>query len=123
VTLADLATALRELPVISIRKYAYEHGFAFFWRSLKLANADFDFWCDEIERLIQEFKAAALRRHEARPDRRPQISPDDLFRYGSTRSTGIESRIKARLGEVFRDWCAARGLAPENPIPMLGAAE
>ncbi|PSJ62636.1 DUF6005 family protein [Kumtagia ephedrae] len=121
VTLADLATALRELPVISIRKYAYEHGFAFFWRSLKLANADFDFWCDEIERLIQEFKAvhyAAMRL--AQTGDRDLAA--DLFRRLDTLD-GIESRIKARLGEVFRDWCAARGLAPENPVPMLGAAE
>ncbi|WP_105382970.1 DUF6005 family protein [Neorhizobium alkalisoli] len=37
--LADLASAVRELPVITIRKYAYEHGFAFFWRALKLPAA------------------------------------------------------------------------------------
>ena len=55
-TIADLPAALRELPVISIRKYAYEHGFAFFWRALGLPDDGFLARCDEIEELVQGFK-------------------------------------------------------------------
>lgn len=47
--LTHLNFALRELPVISVRKYAYEHGFAFFWRELVLPDREFEHWCDEIE--------------------------------------------------------------------------
>ncbi|MEP3346785.1 MAG: DUF6005 family protein [Litoreibacter sp.] len=59
-TLLDIAAldlALRELPVIAIRKYAYEHGFAVFWRALNLPDQDFEDWCDEIEALHQGFRA------------------------------------------------------------------
>ncbi|GFE51075.1 hypothetical protein So717_28280 [Roseobacter cerasinus] len=54
--LSALGHALRELPVIAIRKYAYEHGFAFFWRAMGLPEQDFEDWCDEIEVLHQGFK-------------------------------------------------------------------
>lgn len=56
-TVAALDVALRELPVIAIRKYAYEHGFAVFWRALGLPDQDFEDWCDEIEALHQGFRA------------------------------------------------------------------
>lgn len=121
VRLADLGTALRELPVISIRKYAYEHGFAFFWRTLKLANADFDFWCDEIERLIQEFKSLHYAIMKLAQTGDADLS-GEVFRRLDTLD-GIERGIKKRLGEVFLDWCAARNLPSVTPIEMLGAAE
>ena len=54
--IAALDLALRELPVIAIRKYAYEHGFAVFWRALDLPDQDFEDWCDEIEALHQGFR-------------------------------------------------------------------
>jgi hypothetical protein len=31
---ALLGNALKQIPVLAIRKYAYEHGFAFFWRDV-----------------------------------------------------------------------------------------
>lgn len=52
-----LSVALREIPVLSIRKYAYEHGFAFFWRALKWSDASFLEHCDAIEALFQGYKA------------------------------------------------------------------
>ncbi len=54
--IAQLETALRELPVIAIRKYAYEHGFAVFWRALGLPDQAFEAWCDEIGLLHQGFQ-------------------------------------------------------------------
>lgn len=55
--LADLGEALRELPVISIRKWAYEHGFAFFWRALRWPDPEFQRICDEIEALVNGLTA------------------------------------------------------------------
>ncbi|MEP5758839.1 MAG: DUF6005 family protein [Litoreibacter sp.] len=54
---SSLDLALRELPVIAIRKYAYEHAFAVFWRALDLPDQEFEDWCDEIEALHQGFRA------------------------------------------------------------------
>ncbi|WP_414468194.1 DUF6005 family protein [Methylobacterium currus] len=50
--LASVGEALRELPVITIRKWAYEHGFAFFWRALHWPDSEFQRTCDEIEALV-----------------------------------------------------------------------
>ena len=55
--LADLGEALRELPVVTIRKWAYEHGFAFFWRALRWPDKGFQAICDEIEVLVNGLTA------------------------------------------------------------------
>ncbi len=53
--LHNLPVALSELPVLAIRKYAYEHGLAFFWRALQLPEALFEQWCDRIEALVRGY--------------------------------------------------------------------
>nr|WMC97590.1 DUF6005 family protein [Aminobacter aminovorans] len=121
VKLADLGAALREVPVISIRKYAYEHGFAFFWREMKLANADFDHWCDEIERVIQDFKTLHYAVMKLAQTRDRSLADDVWLRLDTL--DGLERRIKARLGEVFQAWCATKGIPHTLPAELLGAAE
>ncbi|UEM18546.1 DUF6005 family protein [Skermanella mucosa] len=113
-TPADLVTALRELPVISIRKYAYEHGFAFFWRALGLPDETFLVHCDEIEELIQGFKAlhyAVLRLAETGDT---GLAGDIFERLD--RLDELEFGIKASLGAVFRSWCAANGLRCDHHL-------
>lgn len=58
--LGDLAEAVSELSILVIRKYAYEHVFAFLWRGLSRDTASFDFWADESERLVQGLRAVQL---------------------------------------------------------------
>ncbi|WP_254695769.1 DUF6005 family protein [Leisingera sp. NJS204] len=55
--LADLGRALREMPVLSLRKYAYEHAFAFFWQELDTAFEPFDAECDRVEALCEGFRS------------------------------------------------------------------
>jgi hypothetical protein len=61
VALSDLKLALREIPVLAIRKYAYEHGFAFFYRELGLDAADFEAWCDSVDLLVKNYTAIQFR--------------------------------------------------------------
>jgi hypothetical protein len=106
--LAQLATALRELPVISIRKYALEHGFAFFWRSLQLSNAEFDVICDDIEALIQEFKAlhyAVMKLSQTSSDAMAARVFEKLDALDA-----MERDLKGRLAQTYRIWCDTRGL-------------
>lgn len=112
VALSDLSTALRELPVISIRKYALEHGFAFFWRSLQLSNAEFDTICEDIEALIQEFKAL----HYA-VMKLSQTGDEALAAPVFEKLDGLdamERALKGRLAQTYRIWCDTRGL-PHTP--------
>jgi acyl carrier protein len=115
---ADLEGALRELPVISIRKYAYEHGFAFFWRALKLPDAEFQRWCDEIEALALGYKAlhyAAMKlaRTGSAADRDEVLA--DLDRLDL-----LELRIKGRLGEVHALWRVREGLGHSGGLRRAG---
>ncbi|KXF76407.1 phosphopantetheine-binding protein [Paramesorhizobium deserti] len=116
VALADLPAALRELPVISIRKYALEHGFAFFWRSLRLSNAEFDVICDHIETLIQEFKAlhyAVMKLGQTEDEALAESVFEKLDALDA-----MERVLKRQLAETYRVWCDSHGLlhAPRHDV-------
>lgn len=117
-TLADLGAAVRELPVITIRKYAYEHGFAFYWRALKLPAGEFETWCGEIEALVQALKTlhyAVMKLAQT----------EDRSRAGAVfarldEADRLETKLKAKLAEVFDLWCALA--IPEEVPPMKRVA-
>ncbi|MFI0844311.1 DUF6005 family protein [Mesorhizobium sp. IMUNJ 23232] len=112
VALRDLSTALRELPVISIRKYALEHGFAFFWRSLQLSNAEFDTICDDIEALIQEFKALHYTVMKLSQTGDEALAAPVFEKLDAL--DVMERSLKGRLAQTYRVWCDTRGL-PHTP--------
>lgn len=101
-TLSNLGAAVRELPVITIRKYAYEHGFAFYWRALKLPAAEFEKWCEEIEALVQALKTlhyACMKLAQA-GDR--ALAGAVFERLDE--ADRLETKLKAKLAEVFDLW-------------------
>ncbi|RJF78434.1 phosphopantetheine-binding protein [Azospirillum cavernae] len=107
---AGLSHALRELPVFAIRKYAYEHGFAFFWRALRLPDDRFLAHCDAIEALFQGFKTlhyAALRLAQTGD---LGLAPDLFDRLDQL--DRMETALKDALAAVFRQWRAAAVPAP-----------
>ncbi|WP_282103154.1 MULTISPECIES: DUF6005 family protein [unclassified Leisingera] len=55
--MADLGRAVRKMPVLSLRKYAYELAFAFFWQELDTAFELFDAECDRVEALCEGFRS------------------------------------------------------------------
>jgi len=101
--LSNLGAAVRELPVITIRKYAYEHGFAFYWRALKLPAAEFEGWCAEIEALVQALKTLhyAVMKLAQTGDR--SLAGPVLERLDE--ADRLETKLKAGLAEVFDLWC------------------
>ncbi|GGE48620.1 hypothetical protein GCM10007276_27220 [Agaricicola taiwanensis] len=119
VNLTDLAQALRELPVISIRKYAYEHGFAFYWRALKWPDREFQSWCDEIEGLALGFKA--LHYAVLKLSQTADSSLASAIFESVDRLDALEFRIKACLGEAHAAWCAMNGLGGQSDNPMRRA--
>ena len=103
VALTDLGAAVRELPVITIRKYAYEHGFAFYWRALKLPAAEFEGWCGEIEALVQSLKTLhyACMKLAQTGDR--SLLGAVIERLDE--ADRLETKLKVKLAEVFDLWC------------------
>lgn len=108
VALAALADALRELPVLAIRKYAYEHGLAFFWRDLALAAEDFEAWCTVIEALVKTYDQVQFlaMKYTARPDPHWLLDIESLLQEQDVR----EFRIKAELARVYQQWRCKYGL-------------
>lgn len=118
--LSGLRNALDDVPILSIRKYSYEHGFAFFWRELELEEAEFDHWCEVIDELAKgytliQFNAIKL---ATTGDRR---IGDKIFSV-LDQQVERENRIKRRMQEVFELWCAKRFTREEAPVPELEMA-
>jgi len=103
-SLTDLELAVRELPVLTIRKYAYEHGFAFFWRALKLPSSEFEIWCEEIEALVQSLKNLHYTCMKLSQTKDAAHAPAVFAQLDD--ADRIEKKLKDRLGEVFAQWCA-----------------
>lgn len=115
--LQALGDAVRELPVLSIRKWAYEHGFAFFWRELRLPNDAFLTWCDRIEELALGLPALHLKilRLAQTEDR---TCASDIHQT-LDRLDALETAIKVKLHEVFVAWCSHQGLTRATPRERL----
>lgn len=109
--LADLGAALRELPVITIRKWAYEHGFAFFWRALQWPDSTFQQVCDEIEVLVNGLTAlhyAVLKL--ARTGDAALVAPV-LEKLDAL--DAVEFAIKRQLAAAFDAWRAVSAASDE----------
>lgn len=119
-TLADLSLSTRELPVITIRKYAYEHGFAYFWRALKLPAPEFDFWCDEIESLIQLLRTLHYDCMKLAQTEDAALAQAVLKRIDEIDTQ--EFKLKHKLGLIFDQWCEERFPADHAP-EILRAAQ
>jgi petrobactin synthase len=103
------------LPVITIRKWAYEHGFAFFWRALHWPDAEFQRICDEIEALVNGLTAlhyAVLRL--ARTQDPAQVA-DVMARLDAL--DALEFSLKRRLDAACRVWGAESQVAGATPAP------
>jgi acyl carrier protein len=101
--LSELTAAVRELPVITIRKYAYEHGFAFFWRALKLPAAEFETWCEEIEALVQSLKTLHYACMKLSQIGDPTLAAPVFEKLDE--ADRRETKLKAKLAEIFGLWC------------------
>ncbi|MGM8226527.1 DUF6005 family protein [Cellvibrio sp. ARAG 10.3] len=102
--LSHLAEALKELPVLSIRKYAYEHGFAFFWRAMKLEDDEFEAWCDVIGKLVETYKIIQYRAMKLAVTDDADLARE-IFQLLDEQDQR-EFTIKQHLHAVYQTWCA-----------------
>lgn len=116
--LENLIKAVEEIPVMSPRKYAYEHGFAFFWRELGLPEAEFDDWCDVIDELAKTYKLIQFNAMKLSVTKNTDFSKK-LFQLLDQQDER-EFKLKQRLIEVKDIW-AATMLTPSDTQQLEGA--
>jgi len=101
--LENLMKALEEVPVLSPRKYAYEHGFAFFWREMLLPEDEFEKWCDVIGELTKTYKLIQFQTMKLSVSKKLEMA-DKIFDLLDQQDKR-ETRLKKRLQEVKEMWC------------------
>jgi hypothetical protein len=102
----NLIKAVEEIPVMSPRKYAYEHGFAFFWRELGLPEAEFDDWCDVIDELAKTYKLIQFNAMKLSMTKKETFA-EKVFELLDQQDER-EFKLKHRLIEVKDMWSASR---------------
>ncbi|KJG04313.1 DUF6005 family protein [Photobacterium angustum] len=108
ISLSDLPLALRELKVIAVRKYAYEHGFAYFGRALGQSDDDFEYWCDVIEELIQTY--TSIQYQVMKMAETKDLNLYTGIQYLLDKQDRTEKRIKKGLFDMYSDWCELNDL-------------
>lgn len=108
--LANLEPAVREIPVMAIRKYAFEHGFAYFWEALGLDEAEFEAWCDEIELLVTSYTQVQYRCMKLAMTGNTALAAPifELLDQQEQR----EFAIKQKLQQVFEQWAQSQAALP-----------
>ncbi|MFC4320584.1 DUF6005 family protein [Litchfieldia salsa] len=107
-----LSVALKQLPVIAIRKYAYEHAFAYFWEYLDLEEEGFEQWCTEIERLVNGFTTIQYRAMKYEMTNKETILHS--INEKLIEQNELEFKIKQGLQECFNKWLAKQNLAQKE---------
>lgn len=109
-----LPSALKQLPVIAIRKYAYEHAFAYFYEQLglDLVSSDFDGWCDRIERLVNQYTVIQHRTIKYSMTYDPAVLTEIQALLAD--QAMLEDTIKQRLIGLFNQYCRKEGETDES---------
>ncbi|MEC1178426.1 DUF6005 family protein [Metasolibacillus meyeri] len=100
--IVKLPIALKQLPVLAIRKYAYEHAFAFFWEALGRDEEGFETWCNEIERLVNGYTTIQYRAMKFAMTQDLSVA-EDIFAKLEQQNL-LEFKIKQGLQECFQAW-------------------
>lgn len=108
-TPAGLNQALTNLPVLAIRKYAYEHGLAFFMLALEMDFDEFESWCDLIEQLVSGYKQIQFRAMKVAANfNEATHSNSEHLVNEITQLLALqderEFKIKRRLAALFNQW-------------------
>lgn len=116
--LSQTGKALEELPILAVRKYAYEHGMAFFWRELLLPEEEFDTWCDVIDALAKTYKLVQFQAMKLSATGNRELA-EKIYSLLDQQDER-EFQIKKRLQEVFTLWCDETTVS-YKPAAIAGA--
>ncbi len=100
--LSELSEALRQLPVLAIRKYAYEHAFAYFYELIGWNEEVFESWCEDIEKLVKGFTAIYYKAMKLAMTGDLSLRNDLI--NGIKEQDQLEFKIKFGLKKCYEKW-------------------
>ncbi len=118
--LADFGFALRELPVLLIRKYAYDHALAFFWRERGTPFEAFDAECDRVDAICDGYRD--LHYLGARISHTGDRSLIPEFEAALNHLDAEEHAVKTLLKSKFDDWSIWVADTPQSARPLEATA-
>jgi hypothetical protein len=92
-SLSMVERCVKQLPVIAIRKYAYEHALMYYMERIGVDEEAFEVWCDRIAQLVQGFSSVQYL----------------AIKMGMTGKTGLLDAIMKRMDEMNETELAIKG--------------
>ena len=100
--LSKLIPAVKQIPVLAIRKYSYEHAFAYFRETLQYSETEFDYWCDRVEDIVQGFTNVQYKAIKMAMTKNKEILSSIVEKLNEMNE--IELAIKQELERQFVAW-------------------
>ncbi|EJS67756.1 hypothetical protein COI75_23415 [Bacillus cereus] len=101
-SVSGLVAAVKQIPVLAIRKYSYEHAFAYFRETLQYSEQDFDYWCDRVEDIVQGFTNVQYRAIKMAMTNNKDMLFSIVEKLDEMNT--IELQIKDELERQFLSW-------------------
>ncbi|MDF2814067.1 MAG: hypothetical protein K0Q81_267 [Paenibacillus sp.] len=106
-----LVQAVKQLPVIAIRKYSYEHALMYLNDQVGAPYMEFEHWCDKIEQLVQGFSNVQYRAMKLAMTGRTSMLPGIL--QSLDEMDIVELDIKQEVQRKYLQW-------KQNVLPRNG---
>jgi hypothetical protein len=101
-TFSMLTLAVKQLPVLAIRKYGYEHALMYFMEQTGFSEEAFEYWANEIERVVKGFSTVQFKVMKMAMTHSVALLPSIVEQL--TDMNAIELRIKQELERQFQLW-------------------
>lgn len=100
--LSNLIPAVKQIPVLAIRKYSYEHAFAYFQEAIGYSEDEFEYWCDRVEEIVQGFTNVQYKAIKMAMTKNTALLPSIIEKLDEMDK--VELEMKEELERQFIQW-------------------
>lgn len=100
--LSSLISAVKQIPVLAIRKYSYEHAFAYFQEAIGYSEDEFEYWCDRVEEIVQGFTNVQYKAIKMAMTKNTALLPSIVEKLDEM--DRVELKMKEELERQFIQW-------------------
>ncbi|CAM4172323.1 Petrobactin biosynthesis protein AsbE [Bacillus manliponensis] len=100
--LSNLIPAVKQIPVLAIRKYSYEHAFAYFQEAIGYSEDEFEYWCDRVEEIVQGFTNVQYKAIKMAMTKNTALLPSIIEKLDEMDK--VELKMKEELERQFIQW-------------------